>query len=81
MLILIFLKNENGKNQYEKTFKKRCESIQENHLVNVFFQLINENTRNENFLDHIYSNNINKINKSYIEIDSCSDHRFIIVEK
>ena len=46
-----------------------------------FFQLITEHTRNKNILDHIYSNNINKINRSYIEVDSSSDHRYIIVEK
>ena len=77
----IFNKNENDKYNYEKTFSKRIKSIQNHLLGNSFTQIINEDTRQSKIIDHIYVNNLNKIFKSYIEIDFESDHKFITVEK
>ena len=74
-------KHENEKNNYEKTFNKRVKTIQSQLLSNNFTQQINEDTRNGKILDHIYSNNMSKIFKSYIESDSSSDHKYITLEK
>ena len=32
-------------------------------------------------MDHIYVNDINKVDKCYVEVDSSTDHNFIIIEK
>ena len=77
----ILNKIESEKNNYEKSFSKRVKSIQNNLLANGFSQLISDSTRNNKILDHIYSNNLNKIHKCYTEVDTPSDHNFVTVEK
>ena len=66
----IFNKHENDKNNYEKIFSKRIKSVQNHLLGNGFTQLINSDTRTDKIIDHIYSNDLNKIYKSYVEVDT-----------
>ena len=57
----IMKKNEDEKISYEKNFNPMLETIRANLIANNFVQLINENTRTNKILDHIYTNNVNKI--------------------
>ena len=77
----ILNKTEDQKNNYEKNFKKRINIIKDQLLGNNFFQLIKSDTRNQKILDHIYYNNLSKLQRVYVDIDSDSDHNFIIIEK
>ena len=52
-----------------------------NLLQNNFLQLINENTRTHKILDHVYANTISKVHNTYVESDSPTDHKFIVLEK
>ena len=70
----ILNKSETEKYNYEKTFSNRIKSIRNNLLANNFSQLISESTHNNKILDHIYTNNLNKIHRCYTELDSSSDH-------
>ena len=55
-------------------------SLQKYLLGNNFIQIINSDTRRNKILDHVYSNNVNKIRKTFTD-DSSTDHKFTIVEK
>ena len=76
----LFNKNDDEKDNYEKTFKTRIESIKNNLLAENFKQLIKSETRTHKTLDHIYSNTMNKVHSVRIE-NSTSDHKFIVLEK
>ena len=77
----IFNKSESEKIAYEKGFSSMLKSIETNLLSNGFSQIISESTRNNKILDHIYVNKLNQVHKSYIDVDSPSDHNFISIEK
>ena len=77
----IFDKSEDQKINYEKNFKKRLITIKENLLSSNFNQLIKTNTHAHKILDHIYYNNMIKLHRAYVDEDSSSDHKFIIIEK
>ena len=56
-------------------------TIKDHLLAYIFFQLIKEDTRMNKTLDHIYFNSMNKVHRAYVELDSDSDHNFIILEE
>ena len=77
----IFTKSESEKNSYGKGFSTMLKLIENNLLSNGFSQMISEVTRNQKILDHIYSNKTNQVHRTFVEIDSPSDHNFINIEK
>ena len=64
----IFGKNESEKISYEKNFSKMIQHIKNNLIENNFLQLITDNTRTHKILDHLYSNNMSKVNTIYLQI-------------
>ena len=76
----IMKKNEDEKISYEKNFNPMLETIRANLIANNFVQLINENTRTNKILDHIYTNNVNKVISIAIE-DSSTDHKYTSVNR
>ena len=77
----ILNKNETERNNYEKNFSVMLKNIQSDLISNNFLQLVKENTHGVKILDHIYSNDINKVHNSSVQVDTSSDHNFIVLEK
>ena len=72
-------KNESQKSNYEKNFNKMYITVKNYLYTKNAIQIIKNNTRDNKILDHVYTNNINKIKYINVNDDMASDHAKITI--